>query len=809
MAFYSIIGRVVGMRRKATRARRRSRNHAGGLAAGLMLLLGIIPARAQPVQGDAISVGFQAAVPSRYIVKYGRWFPILLNLTAQGTQAYDVQLQCERIDLDGDRVDYVEPHVAITPEAGVKRVWCYAITLKENSSEPLSIDIIGGDGVRINTIIAPNFESISNDTYVILDISEKRVTGLDRINSPAENYIGFAWGRREYYRSICVATLPSTDLPDRWYGLDAVDVVVWDDPDPDALSIAQLNALIEWVKRGGQLVVGIGAAGAKIQKSALAEIMPLEVTQSPVELQRLEAFRRQFDTLEESFKTAIPVAVGKPTQDALVTFRDSLPDNHVLNLIAMKGVGSGRSIVLAAYLRDLERLRPSVESFYREFLDLNRVEADFKKNELDEMNMFSGVQALYSSIISPIDFRRSASALVLTAFAFVAAYILLATFGAWNWLKQHALTNMSWTTFAVFAIAASALSIGAVTLTRGVTGAVHTHSFVDLQAGSSEAQARTYLGYKSNRRQRVDLSMPGDGDTLEPLCTAQDIPNPYTTPERYQAIASEGVLEGTPMRATLKQFQGSWVGTMEGVISGELIADRATGKISRESWILNGLGTDIRVGYLLYIDPRLRDRDGGVPCRIAGLNKRNDRAEMQNKVWGSDRVPPAFNVLALKLDGIKAGDRLGNLGSSVVYVNFDARYTRWANEEKPNPTEEPWLPTLRMLQVEDWSSSFGMVGGGLDGTDAAALKASTRNLFLHNKATTNFQTVGQPLNTDGLFEHDITHWLTRGQAVLLLISDQPGPADLYIDGDPEEADEGRTLYRVRIPIQYVGNPPRG
>lgn len=809
MAAADVCGRVLDVKPNAENSPGVYRRSAGLIAVGFALALGVVPSQAQPVQGDAIAVGFQAAVPARHVVKYGRWFPIILNLTAQGTQAYEVQLQCERTDLDGDRVDFVEPHVVVTPEIGVKRVWCYAVTIKEGGGERLGVDIIGADGIRIHTVPTPAFEPIGNDTYLILDISSQRVTGLDRINSPAENYLGFAWARRTYYRSICVATLACTDLPDRWYGLDAADVVVWDAPDPEALSIAQLNALMEWVRNGGQLVVGVGAAGANIQKSALAAIMPLEFTQPATEIQRLDTFRRQFDTLEEQFKTPIPVACGQPAPGAIVTLRDGLPDKSILNLIALRCVGSGRVIASAAHLRDLEKLGPEAERFYRELFDLNRVEPEFRAKEAEEINLFSGVQNLYQPIITTIDFRQRAGALILAAFAFVAAYILLATFGTWNWLKRHALTGVSWTAFAGFALVASAGSIAAVAFTRGVTGAVHAYCFVDLQEGSSEARARAYFGYKSNRRQRVDLSVSGVGGTLCPLGTGADFLTPYATPERYEALASSATLTGTPMRATLKQFQAYWNGATDGRILGKLTADRGSGRITLDSWIENGLGADIYDGYLLYIDPRLSDRDGGTPCRIAGWTRRNDRPGMGNKVWGFDRVPPALNVLAVRLAPMKAGERLEQVGRNREYARFDDAFARWSAVEQPDPKSEPWLPNLHGRLEDEWSERFGLLGGGLDSTDAAALRASMRNLYLHTRTPDDFVSVGRPISTDGLLDHDVTHWLTRGQAVLLLLSDRPGPVKLQVDGEPKETKEGRTLYRVRVPLQYIGMPPRG
>jgi len=779
-----------------------------GVAVGSLLLLaaGPSPVRAQPVQGDVVSVGFQAAVPSGRVIRYGQWFPILVTLSGQGTQSHEVELHCEQMDLDGDRVAYVEPHVVVTPEAGLRRVWCYAVVLKESAGGPLTIDIIGDDGALISTITTPLFEAIANDTQLVLDISAKRVTGLDRINSSGEQYLGLAWGQREYYRSICVATLAARDLPDRWWGLEAVDVVVWDEPDPDTLSIAQLAALVKWVRNGGQLVVGVGPAGTQIQKSALAEIMPLEFTQPPVEVRALSTFERHYATVEGGFEAPISVALGTPTRDALVTFRDSLPDNPVVDLIALRCVGSGRVIATAPRLHDLERVRPR-PAFWGELFDLNANETQFNAKEAEQGFMGRGPLRLYDHLIAQIEFQRAAGALLLAAFAFVAAYILLATLGAWTWLKRHALTHVSWVAFAVFAVVASVLSLGAVGLSRGVTGTVHSYSFVDLEAGSHEVRATTYFGYKSNRRQRVDLSLAGEESYLRGLATGQEVTNQYTTPARYAAITNRATLIGTPMRATLKQFEGFWSGSLEGQVRGGLTADRGTGKITLDSWLQNDLDVDFIGGYLLYIDPRVRGHDGGVPCRAAGLNQRSQF----KSYYGSETVPPAINVLALAVPPLKPGQRINGLGTSEddsynEYARYDRDYTRWQSASRPDPTREPMLLTLRHRQVNEWADSFSVMRLRSPGElcDAAALLASTRNLHLHNSDLKKFDTVGSPISTVGLIDQDVTHWLTRGQAVLLLLSDQPGPVKLQLNGQPKDSKEGRSIYRVRIPVKYVG-----
>jgi hypothetical protein len=310
-----------------------------GWVLGLLLVGGSVAAApAQPVQGDVRSVGFEAGTGAGlFVIRQGQWFPILVELTGQGSGNYEVELHCEREDLDGDRVAYVEPYVAVTAEAGLRRVWCYAVTLREDVGQPLKLDVIDKtDGRPITTLSAPAAEAISNDTQLILDISDQRFTKLRALDTGADAYAGSIWGKREYYRAICIASLPAKDLPDRWWGLEAVDVIVWDEPDPDSLSIPQLTALVQWVRNGGQLVLGVGPAWAKVQKSLLAEIMPLEGTRPVVEVRRLRRFAERFaGEADREFKDPISIAVGEPAADALVTFQDRLPNGRRLNLIAL------------------------------------------------------------------------------------------------------------------------------------------------------------------------------------------------------------------------------------------------------------------------------------------------------------------------------------------------------------------------------------------------------------------------------------------------------------------------------------------
>ena len=66
-------------------------------------------------------------------------------------------------------------------------------------------------------------------------------------------------------------------MPARWYGYDAARAIVVDTGDRE--TIASLDAaarpgLVDWVARGGHLVVAVGANWQAVRDSVLAPILP-------------------------------------------------------------------------------------------------------------------------------------------------------------------------------------------------------------------------------------------------------------------------------------------------------------------------------------------------------------------------------------------------------------------------------------------------------------------------------------------------------------------------------------------------------
>lgn len=777
----------------------------------LALLFGLsFSAAAQPVQGQVTSVGFPAKVNSGSLIREGQWFPIALQLTTPGSEPVQLELRCDGIDLDGDRVRFVERGVTVTPKAGPKRAWCYAVKFREElnnaaaANVELTVDLVSSDGGLVQKVPLPPFETLDHETMLLLDISEQPIVKLNALETPRWTPYDPGRGRRPYYRNVCVSQMAARDLPDRWIGLESVDIVVWDRPNPNGPSMAQLEALRTWVRNGGQLLIGLGASWPIVQKSELADLLPFEGQGVTIEARSLQLFFEKMVEPEarvREFPSLITVAAASLAGSAVLLDNDrALPGGQIVPLAAARFVGSGRVIAYSASLRDLASA-PVSDRFWQSLLDLHPLSEKYRKNEESTMQQFvalRGAGHLFPDVVRPADFSGVSSIFVSAAFIFVLAYILLATLASWAWLSRHQLTSISWTVFAAFAIAGSALGLGTVSVTRGLSQGVQSSAIVDLDAGSPDARARAWIGYGSGARRNVDLSLAGEGSYVRAMARGPREPSHYATAGAYEARPQKGALREVPLRATLKQFEGFWNGPVEGAINAQITLDRATGQVTPQSWIENGLRVPLLGGVLLAIDPRFDE----VPARLGGLTQTWRRRE---------GTPAAVSVLAIPIGALEAGQRTqGPLGAA-SYARSEQALARWIADGAKKPDERPDLLNLWRLQ-QTWGGNLTGVPElpiGIQNPQAAAMMLySTHHLYLHNSSETNFDSVGKPISLDGLARGDVTHWLTRGQGVLLLAADHPGPVVLQQEGTPLRARSGFTLYRVRIPISYSGSPPR-
>lgn len=766
-----------------------------------MLLLALAPAAAL-AQGridlQVRSVGFPATVDERFVARDGQWIPIHVEITYNGPAPLQGALHVEAPDLDGDLVSFIEAPVVLTPGAGIRHVWCYAVTPLPVRS-PLRVSFIA-DGARLAAVDVPELAFLPNRYHFVLDISDSTLTGLRAIGLPPAAISDFGVGvQRPFTQEFVVAAMACTSLPDRWFGLESVDTIIWDEADPTRLSEAQLAALRTWVRNGGRLVLGVGGAWSKVRSSPLLELLPFDGDAQTITTRQLPSFQRAAGAAGRGeLPRAVQVVVaGRPPDSSRGEVRilaEDLPGAPGATLVGLRFHGSGRVIAVATSIRELLALSP--RNFPRKLLDAFPVHGDFLDSEKSSAFQVAMARpaSVYAAVVAPTQFQSLGGAFMLGALLFVLAYALVAV-GSFTYLKARSLSYLSWTVFAAFAVAGSVVSLAVVGAARGFSRGVRSSGLIDIDMDTPNARGPVWFGYSSPLRQFVDLSLSGEGSYLRPLTqpppTSGAEASSYATALRYEALPGRALLRDVPLRATLKQFEGYWSGTLGGTIRADLRVDRGTGYLTDASWIRNDLPVPVSHGFLLYLDPR----PASVPARAADYEQKDRPRPLS---------PPADAVLVAKLPALEPGkDARGWMARE--YEKLEAALRDWsAKPEGPRPN----LTTLH-----DWQRGWAereLLDVPLSRADPLeTLVLCTRALFQPTrKGEFKAFDTSLAINFEGLVNRDVTHWLARGHAVLLLLSPTPAPAVLHRDGQPLPAQGGYTIYRVRVPLHYTGAPQR-
>lgn len=215
---------------------------------------------------DSFGVGGGSRVPG--------WVPVRLSLIDYGTQARNVLVTFRTTDADGD-IQAQSREVTLNP--GLRaQVWMY-LNLPDNVS-------------RSDTWEVQAFEFTDG---VIGRQLGARIVGAGLMADPEAAILGVIGqrdgGLADYMVSLQQQDPPHSaneittilkglrpgDLPDRWQGLAMFEALVWmPDEDPSGLGADAAGAIMEWVRRGGHLVIVMPSAGVAWKTTQLDAIMP-------------------------------------------------------------------------------------------------------------------------------------------------------------------------------------------------------------------------------------------------------------------------------------------------------------------------------------------------------------------------------------------------------------------------------------------------------------------------------------------------------------------------------------------------------
>lgn len=750
------------------------------------------------------------------IIRFGSWIPVTVDLALVNQTSFDGFVRTGQFDSDGDKCyDQVSVHLR-AETGGTQRVTLYTIANRTYSTNPFAVEVFDSEGGIVQVI------SQGTVGYLAKPIEQPAVLEADHVlvlsvssGTPGRVQDLVAKNTREVFdRPLYVAHAAPSEMPDRAIGLESVDFVVWDDATPDDFSEAQLAALITWVRQGGTLLMGASrTAGAIRLSSAIYDILPVDLGDvgSVDEListrSRLvgppagdESVVRNAPPWEQAkFPNAIPIVATTLRQGSRVLGE---PEPAGWNVVTSRLLGRGRVVFVSVRLSDLFSAPCTVGHFFRTVFYLLPPSSDHE--------VTVQTQSLFSNVVSAIGFPTTGTTYLFVAGLFSAAYVAIATFGSWTFLRRKGWQKQSWTVFALIAIAASALSVMAVGAVRGFGDRLHQISVIDFVAGQRDAIGSGFFGLKTPIDKELDVWLPADwlgarvptatSCFIRPLPVAMGVTETrgFADPEDYQLVPTSAVIKGVRFRATLKRFEGQWIGRLDGTLEGRITARGRN--ILSPSYVVNNLGVDLKNCVLLY---SMFNADAQTTTRDASTY--------------------VYHI--------------GELPASAKRVDLPSRWTQpGAGANGEDKIERVTLKDDQGAWIRPFAGLLSRLPGtGSRGTaltigqeQTALLLASTVGDFDYRAQPA--MNSGWGLNTwsrDCLRRLDLraalvggrgeseTHAAEEGTAILIGFAADPGPMRLFTRSNgrdflvqqPNEQNSW-TMYRIRIPVDRVDLAPQ-
>ncbi len=259
-------------------------------------------------------VGFDTSVDfqTSNSFKVGTWTPVWVQLKG-GTERFSGMMDVIAADDDGTPTTFRMP-----VEVGANQSQRFTAYARPGSREPdFTVRLFDAQGRRVGgasqeTLLPQSPTAIMPSETLLLILGQPQ--GVDGIKALP----GFKGAGRDPNQSgaleIVTARIdPFVGLmPGRWYGYDAARAVIVDTNDREilkSLDALRSQPLVDWVARGGHLVISVGANWQAVKDSVLEPILP-GVPSGQVRVNSLEAL----DAFAGSTKLTVTTIVGKVIQ---------------------------------------------------------------------------------------------------------------------------------------------------------------------------------------------------------------------------------------------------------------------------------------------------------------------------------------------------------------------------------------------------------------------------------------------------------------------------------------------------------------
>ncbi len=738
------------------------------VAAYAAMLGGSASAASRAVEVENIRVGFQ----ERY--KVGTWTPVWIQLRG-GIDGFNGFLEVVAQDEDGTPTTIRQ--VVQVPPGTTQRVTSY---VRPGSMDPdfATLRFIDGKSLRrvANDVVIGNElsskppEPLSQEDYQILSLG--RPAGVDLIPTlpgfNANKLNQAVPGGRA--REVIVPRLQAIDdlLPGRWYGFDAVDVVVVDTNDKEMLATLSGNrgeALKQWVQRGGHLVVAVSSNWQAVNDGLLGEMLPARIGgQTQVS---------PFDSLESftggSHQVAFENAPARVAKFEEIEQRGGKVIASTLStpLVVRGAYGFGRVTVIGLDV-DTKPFSawPDRGLFFVKTLDLKGSNAAVNPTAPGMRIMANSVTDLATLIRRSLDQFKGVTLIPFGWVAgFIVLYILLIGPGDYFFLKKVLKRmELTWITFPTIVVTVSLLAYYAAYVVKGTDLRVNKIDVVDIDLEAKAARGTSWINLFSPQNRDYSVS-------VVPVSPDRD-PKAVTTPPPGTEVlltwfgAPEGGLRGMNTRGQGGMGFGGGGYSYAPIGKAEELEDVRVGIWSTKGFVARWSGPAPASGTIVDVDLQTVGTD-----RLAGTITNRLPVAMK------DTIVVLGKQVYYKIGTIEPGEtfEIGNSSDR----SLDRSLVEFLKENRRN-----FVPVNYYMNQNENINRIDLI----------------REMMFHDSDMSGQESI--PSRTH--HELDLSGQLALGRPMLVATIDRPGTQLVLKDNTNEAKIEQTTLLRVIMPIKKEG-----
>lgn len=574
----------------------------------MVVLLGLLPGAGLARQSEGPDSGEVRIELDRFgvgrVARAGDWTGVRLKITDTAVRPREVLVRIRGRDLDGD-VPVFQRDMTTNPGVG-QFIWLYTrLPFSMSQQEPFEVTCMealeggaenareGQRGFRAGrllgrAIVTPHVSATDLINESMIGVVASPTYGLSKYSQSVGSD---RWAPLGHELTRVVNAIRPAEMPDRWIGLLPYEVLVWGTEEPTELRGERAQALIEWVKRGGHLVIILPAASQSWTNAASNELYGLlpAVRITRREGVNLEPYRpllmkRDPRGRERTLPTQAVLSTFTPLPTA--TTEEAVrvlvgPDGECI--AARRLVGTGMVTLIGLDLNQ------------RAMSDGGLIDADVfwhrvlgrrgeLKSEAEIVAETGGMRTItlgsrYESRVDPdiaplISKTGRAAKGVLLGFVIFAAYWLLAGPIGYAVLRRSGFVQHAWIAFVAVGAVFTAVAWTGATLIRARTLDATHFTLVDHVFGQETQRARSWMSVLIPRYGEATIAVGEARGPGRPYAD-EDYVNLITAWEPHRNEGGAGAFPDSrpyfidarrpdamtvPVRATVKQIQADWAG---------------------------------------------------------------------------------------------------------------------------------------------------------------------------------------------------------------------------------------------------------